>query len=99
MSTPTHTKLYFKKTITILVEDKLTFKNFKQYNIKKKTDESEEDFNARAIAIWNEVCKKADKHNVIQVEDEERDDEYDNEDCEAEIEEMIEEAIETIEKK
>jgi hypothetical protein len=94
MSQPTQTKLYFQKKIVVFVEDKLTFNNFKKYNLKKKTDESEDDFNTRAIAVWNALCEKADKQGNIQCEDEERDAEDSNEDCEYNIEEMIEEIVE-----
>lgn len=64
--------------------------------MKKKENETEQDFNERCLQVWTKLCEKADKHNVIQVEDEEREDEFDNEDCEAEIEEMIEEAQEQV---
>jgi hypothetical protein len=99
MSTPTHTKLYFKKTITILVEESYSFKDFKEYDITRLFNEREEDYNARAVAVWNELCKNADKKGNIECEDEERECAYEDidENCEDEREEMIKEAFEKIE--
>jgi uncharacterized CHY-type Zn-finger protein len=87
--------LYIQKKVTIFVQDKLTFNDFKQYNMKEKENESEQDFNERCKVVWNTLCEKADKYDVIQVEDENCDDDYNRYDCEQEIEELIEEAEET----
>jgi hypothetical protein len=99
MSQPTHKVLQFKKTIYIHVAEEYSFEDFKEYDIGKNPNETDEDYNARAVAVWNELCKKADKHGDIECEDEDREGEDVNEDCEGEREEMIEEAFETIEKK
>lgn len=74
----------------------MTFNHFKQHFLKEKKNESEEDFNERCTAVWTKLCEKADKYDVIQVEDEEGDDDNDDYDCEAEIEEMVDEVVETV---
>lgn len=60
--------------------------------MKDKMNESDEDFNKRCIKVWNTLCEKADKYDVIQVKDSHGDDDYNQYDCEYEIEEMIEQA-------
>jgi hypothetical protein len=88
-SQPSKTELYFNKTITIEVREKLSFKNFKKYTMKKREKESDEDFHERCIDVWEFLCNKY-LSGEIDCGDVTRDD--DNEDCEAEIEEKIEEA-------
>jgi hypothetical protein len=87
--------LYIQKKVTIFVQDKLTFNDFKCFNMEQQENETDEDFNQRCIKVWTKLCEKADKYDVIQVEDEDCDDDYNRYDCEQEIEELIEEAEET----
>ncbi len=96
--TSTPNELYIQKKVIIFVQDKLTFINFKNFNMEQKKDESDDDFDERCLQVWTELCKKADKYDVIQAEDEEEDDDYNRYDCEGEIEEMIEEAVEQVDK-
>ena len=57
--------------------------------MKQGEKESDDDFHERCLQVWTKLCKTADKHDVIEVDDEEIDQD-DNDDCEEEIEELIE---------
>ena len=64
--------------------------------MKQKEKESDEDFDERCRQVWTKLCDKADKYDVIQVDDEDGDDDLTRYDCEDEIEIMVEEAVEQV---
>jgi S-adenosylmethionine synthetase len=77
----------FKKTITVYVEQRLTFEEFKKTYHNEGKD---------MIKAWNRLTEKANQFAEINVEDEAREDDDDYYDCECEIEEMIEEIMEDL---
>jgi hypothetical protein len=95
-TTPARKSLCFHKKVTIYVEEEYNFNTFKQHGIKRRTGESDESFNTRCVQVWNKLCNKSNKNDVIEVKDEQAYDDQEMYNCESEIEDMIEEAIESI---
>jgi hypothetical protein len=82
-------QLTFKKTMTVYVEQTLTYQEF----IKNNSIGNDE---SKLMEVWKRMSEKADKHGQIDVEDGEIDDELDDYNCDYEIEEMVEEFMEEI---
>ncbi len=93
---PKHAKLYLQKQVVISVGETLSFNKFKKNQMKKRPDESNDNFECRCVDVWNILCEGADNTGVIQFENEEIDDDDERYDFEAELEEKLEEAIEEV---
>jgi S-adenosylmethionine synthetase len=78
-------EITFKKTITVYVEQRLTFEEFKKTYHNEGKD---------MIKAWKILTDKASQFAEINVEDEERDDDDDYYNCDEEIDEMVEEIME-----
>lgn len=92
LSSPPYPSMTFTKTVTYYCEYELTFADFKMNHMKKKKNESDDDFHKRAVAVW--ILMNENTEGEKECDDEEREDDGCVADFDDDIEELVEECEE-----